>query len=127
MRDLGQCIIRDTARHSPERNYFVLEGARQITVADQLMKKEVILKGMGWGHMPDFMVANELREGRLISIAGKHFPGNVQAIVAARRRDSPHGPIAEKLMHYIESQTPALREAAKPSSTGKKHRSSRRS
>src|SRR5262249_3724998 len=108
MRDLGQCIIRDTARHSPARSYFVLEGARQLTVADQLMKKEVILQGMGWGHMPDFLVAQELRDRRLISIAGRHFPGNVAAIVAARRRDIPHGPVAEELWRYIETQAPAL-------------------
>jgi DNA-binding transcriptional LysR family regulator len=116
MRDLGQCVIRDTARHSPPRNYFVLEGARQLTVADQLMKKEVILQGMGWGHMPDFLVRQELRAGRLISIGGRHFPGNVAPIVAARRRDMPHGPIAERLWRYIEMQAPALRAGAKQTS-----------
>ena len=52
MRDFCQCIIRDTARHSPQRHYFVLEGTQQWTVADQLMKKEVILQGMGWGICP---------------------------------------------------------------------------
>jgi hypothetical protein len=27
-------------------------------VNDQLMKKQTIMQGMGWGHMPEFMVAN---------------------------------------------------------------------
>src|ERR1700674_612970 len=76
MRDFCQCIIRDTARHSPPRSYFVLEGAQQWTVADQLMKKEVISQGMGWGHMPSFLISHELREGRLLSIAGRHFSGS---------------------------------------------------
>jgi DNA-binding transcriptional LysR family regulator len=113
MRDFCQCIIRDTARHSPARNYFVLEGAQQWTVADQLMKREVILQGMGWGHMPSFLISEELREKRLVSIAGKHFPGSTQKIVAAQRRDVPHGPIAKQLWQFIEDQAPAIGKAAR--------------
>jgi DNA-binding transcriptional LysR family regulator len=113
MRDFCQCIIRDTARHSPPRSYFVLEGARQWTVADQLMKREVILQGMGWGHMPRFLISQELREKRLLSLAGKHFPGSTQKIVAARRRDVPHGPVANRLWRFIEEQAPAIRRTAR--------------
>ena len=108
MRDFCQCIIRDTARHSPPRNYFVLEGAQQWTVADQLMKKEVILQGMGWGHMPSFLISQELRDKRLLSISGRHFPGGTAKIVAARRRDVPHGPIAKRLWQFIAEQVPAV-------------------
>lgn len=113
MAGLEQCVIRDTARHSAPRDYFVLDGARHLTVADQLMKKEVILQGMGWGHMPDFLVKRELRDGRLLSIAGRHFPGGVGEIVAARRRDTPHGPVADALWRYIEVQAAELKAAGR--------------
>jgi DNA-binding transcriptional LysR family regulator len=112
MMDFCQCIIRDTARHSPGRNYFVLEGARHWTVADQLMKKEVILQGMGWGHMPEFLVAQELRERRLLSISGKHFPVRTVNIVAARRHEVPQGPIAKRLWEFIGEQMPRGRRRA---------------
>ena len=108
MRDFCQCIIRDTARHSPPRNYFVLEGVQQWTVADQLMKKEVILQGMGWGHMPSFLIAQELRDKRLLSISGRHLPGSTSMIVAARRRDVPHGPTAKRLWQFIGEQVGAV-------------------
>jgi len=101
MKDFCQCIIRDTARHSQPRNYFVLEGGRQWTVADQLMKKEVILQGMGWGHLPSFLISQELRDKRLLSIAGRHFKGGSSTIVAARRRELPHGPTAMRLWQFI--------------------------
>jgi DNA-binding transcriptional LysR family regulator len=104
MRDYVQCIIRDTARHSEQRNYFVIDTAHSWTVADQLMKKEIILNGMGWGHMPTFLVEQECRDGRLHSIAGKHLIGSQLEITAARRRDVPHGPVAKKLWAYIEQQ-----------------------
>jgi DNA-binding transcriptional LysR family regulator len=68
MRDHVQCIIRDSARHSLPRDYYIVEGSRSWTVSDQHMKKEVIQQGMGWGHLPDFLIGRELREGRLIAI-----------------------------------------------------------
>jgi len=108
MRPYVQLVIRDTARQSRPRDYFLVEGARSWTVSDQLMKKELILQGMGWGHMPHFLVAAELRERRLRSIAGKHFPGGPAALVAARRRDKPHGPIANRLWDYLNREAPAF-------------------
>jgi hypothetical protein len=35
MRDYVPCVIRDTARRSPSRDYFLVEGARSWTVSDQ--------------------------------------------------------------------------------------------
>lgn len=114
MREHTQCVMRDTARHSPSRDYFVIEGAPQCTVSDQLMKKEIIVQGLGWGHMPRFLVEDELRDGRLLSIAGRHFPGRVEELVVARRRDRPQGPVAQRLWQYLEAQAPQLRSALDP-------------
>jgi DNA-binding transcriptional LysR family regulator len=113
MRGYVQCVVRDSARHSQGRDYYLVEGARTWTVSDQLMKKEFIVRGMGWGHMPTFLVADELSDGRLLSIAGKHFRGGTAEIVAARRGDRPHGPVASRLWHYIEAEAPALSAAVR--------------
>ncbi|WP_266170131.1 LysR family transcriptional regulator [Dyella subtropica] len=128
MREFTQCIIRDTARHSPPRDYFTIEGAHQCTVADQLMKKEIILQGLGWGHMPRFLIEEELRDGHLQSIAGRYLPGNTVELVAARRCDQPHGPVAHRLWNYIHEQAPQLRRAleAAPSPQRKKRTTNRR-
>ncbi len=106
MRGLTQCIIRDTAQNAPNTNFYVVEGAPQCTVGDHAMKKEIVLRGMAWGHLPHFMIEEELRKGRLLSIAGRHFPGNDVALVAARRRDRPHGPVANRLWDYITRHLP---------------------
>jgi DNA-binding transcriptional LysR family regulator len=108
MRDHVQCVIRDTARHSVPRSYFLIEGARQWTVSDQLMKKELILRRMGWGHMPDFLIAEELADGRIEALTGRHFAGGRAEIVAARQRTRPHGPIAQRLWSYVAEQAPAI-------------------
>jgi DNA-binding transcriptional LysR family regulator len=112
MREYVQCVIRDTARHSSTRDFYLIEGARNITVSDQLMKKEIIMQGMGWGHMPSFMIAHELRTGRLISIAGRHLPGGRAKLVVARRRDRPHGPIARSLWRFLQDEARAMQRAA---------------
>lgn len=99
-----QCIIRDSAKHTPPRDYFVIEGARHCTVSDQYMKKEIILQGAAWGHMPLFLVAEELRAGRLHSIESRHFRGGTARLVAARARARPHGPVANRLWRYVEER-----------------------
>src|ERR1700730_5513338 len=124
MRNHVQCIIRDTARHSASRDYYLIEGARSWTGNDQLMKKQTILQGMGRGHMPNFLIADALRDGRLLSIAGRHLRGGVGEIVAARWRDKPHGPVATRLWQYIEDQAPALKAAVDGISTITPRRSS---
>jgi DNA-binding transcriptional LysR family regulator len=104
LRDYVQCVIRDSARHSAQPNYYVVEGAQSWTVGDQLMKKEIILQGAAWGHLHDFLIERELRDGRLLSIAGKYLQGGRIELTAARRRDSPHGPIANRLWQHIAAR-----------------------
>lgn len=109
MRELTQCVLRDTAQHTDPRNYYVVGGPSQCSVADHEMKKDFIMQGMAWGHLPRFMIEEELHDGRLLSIAGRHFPGITEELVAGRRRDRPHGPIAKRLWEHLETQAAALR------------------
>lgn len=113
LREYTQCVMRDSARHPPSHSHFLIEGAHQCTVADQIIKKEIILQGLAWGHMPQFLVDRELQKGQLLSIAGKYLPGRIETLVLARRRDRPHGPIANRLWGFIQEQIPNLRSAMK--------------
>jgi DNA-binding transcriptional LysR family regulator len=105
---LMQCVLRDSAREPSLQGHYVIEGAPHCSVPDHLMKKELILHGMAWGHLPRFMIEPELRDGRLVSIAGRHFPGVVETLAAARRRDRPHGPVANRLWAFLENKAPML-------------------
>jgi DNA-binding transcriptional LysR family regulator len=108
MREYVQCVIRDTARRPPLRDYYLVEGARSWTVSDQLMKKELILQGMGWGHMPRYLIEQNLLDASLLPITGKHFKGGQVELVAARRRNTPHGPVANRLWQFIAEQAAEL-------------------
>lgn len=127
MRDLTQCIMRDSARRPPPtNNYFVIEGAHQCTVADQLTKKEIILQGMGWGHLPRFLIEDELQDGRLASVAGRYMPGRVEELVAARRRDRPQGPVAKRLWEFIQNEAPGLHGLGKRRAVTEREKARRR-
>lgn len=104
MKNHVQCIIRDSAKN-PAQDYYIIEGARSWTVADQLMKKELILLGMGWGHMPLHMIERKLRRGKLVSIEGKHFKRRTVDIVAARLRKRPAGPVGNRLWEFLGDPT----------------------
>ncbi|GJI88783.1 MULTISPECIES: LysR family transcriptional regulator [Duganella] len=106
MRPYVQCVIRDSARNGAPRDYFVVDGARRCTVADQFMKREVILQGMGWGHMPLYLVEEDLAQGRLLSMAGDHFRESELELVIARRRDVAHGPVATRLWEHLVAHLP---------------------
>lgn len=109
MRALTQCVIRGSARHTPQADYYLVEGAPHCTVPDQLMKKELILHGMAWGHMPHFLVDDELRDGRLVSITAPQLPGHAETLVAVRRSDRPHGPVAQALWETLHGAASQLR------------------
>ena len=110
MKGLVQCIIRDSAR-TPAKDYFVVEGARSWTVTDQLMKKELIVLGMGWGHMPMHLIDKELRSGKLQSIEGRHFKRSKVDIVMARLRNQPPGQVAQRLWQFLGEHAESANEA----------------
>lgn len=102
LRSLTQCVMRDSARHSPPVDFFTLEGAPQCTVPDQAMKKELVLHGLAWGHLPRHLIADELADGRLRDLSGPHLPGRREELVVARLRDRAHGPVAQRLWSFLQ-------------------------
>ncbi|CAB3749076.1 LysR family transcriptional regulator [Paraburkholderia humisilvae] len=108
LRNYAQCVMRDSARTPSDAHFLVMEGSRQITVPDQVMKKDVILQALAWGHLPDFLIEEELRSGALKSLAGRWLPGHTETVVAARRRNGPAGPVAQRLWTYLQANAPLI-------------------
>jgi DNA-binding transcriptional LysR family regulator len=104
LRPYVQCVIRDTSKQPSDANYYLIEGAPTCTVPDQLMKRELIVQGLAWGHMPSHLVAADLKEHRLVSLEGRHLRGATLKHYAARRRDDAHGPVAQRLWMQLLEQ-----------------------
>lgn len=104
LRPYVQCVIRDSSRRPSQASYYLIDGARTCSVPDQLMKREVIVQGLAWGHLPAHLVEADLAAGRLVSLAGEHLRGATLAHHAIRRRDVVHGPVAERLWLHLREQ-----------------------
>jgi DNA-binding transcriptional LysR family regulator len=104
MGNLVQCVLRDSSRREASRSYFIVDGARRVTLSDQTQKREAILQGMGWGHMPAHLVAEDLTRGTLVSLEGEHLKRSRQQIVVARMRQGTHGIVASQ---FWDSLVPA--------------------
>jgi hypothetical protein len=68
------------------------------------MKKELILQGMGWGHMPHYLITPNLRDASLLPITGKHFKGDKSTL-------SQHGGGTRRMARWpiVCSGSPARR------------------
>ena len=54
--------------------------------------------------MPKYLIEQDLRDKRLLDISGRHLKKGRVEVVAARRREAAHGPIASRLWTFIEDQ-----------------------
>ncbi len=91
-----QIVQEDPSSQPNPRDLGVL-SPQTWRVGTQDAKYALIRSGLGWGRLPDWQVARDLAEGRLVRLAVAGLPGNGDAAVdvfLAWRRDLPFGPAA---------------------------------
>mgnify|MGYP001427850786 FL=1 len=87
-----------------DRELGVQKGQRRWYVGDLHSKKALLLAGLGWGRMPDHMIAAELALGALQDIVLPHTHLPFEAGIYAFRQPRPViGPVAETLWHSFEA------------------------
>jgi DNA-binding transcriptional LysR family regulator len=67
------------------------------TVTDIAAKKDLILAGMGWGGLPEHVVAGELESGELVALDVPEFEADTMTLFVLRRRDRVHGIVSQAL------------------------------
>jgi DNA-binding transcriptional LysR family regulator len=91
-------IVLGEHRHEAERgsdDQGVL-SPRTWRVVDLATKQALIVNGLGWGHMPEHVVRDDLRAGRLVGLDLEAY-GRVEvrrSLMLVRRLDVVMGPIA---------------------------------
>ncbi|WP_437666829.1 LysR family transcriptional regulator [Sorangium sp. So ce1182] len=123
LRAHAQIVLRDSARGGASPSLNVLQGALRWTVTDVAAKKEVILAGMGWGGLPEHVVADALATGELVRLQVPEFRDDIMELFVMRRRDRPHGVVAQALWEELRRDG---RVAGAPAPVRKARRRARR-
>ncbi|MEP7122655.1 MAG: LysR family transcriptional regulator [Byssovorax sp.] len=96
-RQHAQVVLRDSARGELRHSLNVLEGGLRWSVTDVHAKQQIIEAGMGWGGMPEHLVAGGLSDGTLVALTVKEFDVAAIELFTVRRQDRPQGPVAQAL------------------------------
>ena len=87
-------------------------------VVDLATKQALIAGGLGWGHMPEHLVREELRTGRLVELRLDAW-GSVaprRSLVLVWRRQAVMGPVAEWAQQRLSELCKKVVEPGAPQS-----------
>jgi len=103
LKDEYQIVVQDSGQSSQGVNYSVQTGQRCWYVNDFSTKKTLIMSGIGWGRLPDYMIKDELEQHTLSALTMDDFDTeialNYQAI---KLKSNLLGPVAEKLWQNLK-------------------------
>lgn len=97
LRRYAQVVLTDSTRGPLTQTVNVLEGGLQWTVTDVAAKLEIIESGLGWGGLPEHVIAAPLHAGRLVALEVREFETQTFSVFAIRRREAPMGPVTQAL------------------------------
>lgn len=77
---------------------ILLKGSRQWRTKDAYTLKSLLVAGLGWGHIPEFMVADEIAEGSLVKIENNDIESSITGeIRIVKRQEDTLGPVASMI------------------------------
>lgn len=104
-----QVIVGDSTRsvrqeknpNYPAGAIGLLRDGKHWIVNDNTIKKEIIMAGLGWGRLPEYLIREELADGSLVPLASKTIKPVEAEMHIVRRVDRVAGRIAEHIWHEI--------------------------
>lgn len=101
LRDHTQLVLADSSGFTEGQDFGVL-SLRCWRLRDLGARHALLLAGLGWGNMPEPMVAGDLAAGRLVRLPVEAAPLYRCPLSLVRRRDAVPGPAASWLADALE-------------------------
>jgi len=98
-----QLVLTDRSPLTEGRDFGVI-GMKSWRLADLGAKHALLLAGVGWGAMPEFMVRGDLDAGRLLMLDLPDWKDTAYEFNAIWRTDTPPGPAAHWLIERLAGQ-----------------------
>lgn len=95
-----QLVLTDRSTLTEGREFSVI-SPRTWRLADLGAKHALLLEGIGWGNMPLHVVAEEIRQGRLVKLDPPENPALDYQLHALWRKDSRLGPAASWMLDAL--------------------------
>jgi DNA-binding transcriptional LysR family regulator len=91
LRRFHQVIASDSGQAGGlfDREIGVQKGQRRWYVSDLHTKKHLLIAGLGWGRLPEHMIAEELKQGQLCEIDLPHTHLAFDVTIYAFRQSKP--------------------------------------
>ena len=98
LRNEYQIIVQDSGSGTQNVELGVQDGQRRWYVNDFGTKKMLIQSGMGWGKLPDYMIAHEVDSGSLVKLTLLDKQTHIRLnYYAMKSKQNLLGPVASKL------------------------------
>jgi len=104
MKPFVQVIVSDSSQSRSKQTLDVLPDNRRWYVTDFAAKKEILMNGMGWGGLPEYMIKQELKSGELIRLYVSDFDIRQSQLYLIRRTDKPTGIVAQAIWQQFVSE-----------------------
>jgi DNA-binding transcriptional LysR family regulator len=95
LKGIDQIVITD--KNPSGASFGLLTDGKKWHILDSQFKRELILAGLGWGHMPLKSIERELKEKKLVALEYADIYSRDIDINLIRLKKHHFGPIAKKL------------------------------
>jgi DNA-binding transcriptional LysR family regulator len=102
LRTIDQIVVSDQNKSS-KANFGLLSGGRKWFLSESNFKREIILAGLGWGHLPAHTVSEEVKQGKLHVLNFEAVKPRKLDINLIRLRKQTLGPVAKSLWEELTS------------------------
>jgi DNA-binding transcriptional LysR family regulator len=110
-RDHIQLVLTDRSSLTQGQDFGVI-GTQNWRLADLGSKHILLREGIGWGYMPEPMVREDLKGGRLVPLDMPELKRGSLRLYAIYRTDTPPGPAGSWLISRFEAQAAGMTEFA---------------
>ena len=98
--EIDQIVVGDK-NGSKGASFGLLDNGKKWRLLDSNFKQEIILAGLGWGHLPENSIQREIREKKLIVLNFDDVHPRELPVHLIRLKKHHHGPIAKELWEEL--------------------------
>jgi DNA-binding transcriptional LysR family regulator len=98
-----QLVVTDNQPGS-QKTQMAVAGGRQWLVNDLGAKRDLLVAGLSWGHIPVELVAEDLAQGRLVELRRRAWHLRPMVFVLSRMRGSELSPFEERAVQLLANR-----------------------